>query len=152
MQPIYVALIGIVGTIIGAIITVISNKKIAENQRVNNFRLAALDKRLEVHQEAYKLWSELFFSLNSEKVHDKAYKCQEWWYENCLYLDPKTRKAFKKALLDAQLYNQTDRNNDKDLKEKLFKEVEKVGELIVKGVELPTIGEYESKSIKDINK
>lgn len=62
------ALIGIFGTIIGSIITVISNKKIAKYQNLNEFRLAALEKGLQVHQEAYTLWSQLFLVCILKKL------------------------------------------------------------------------------------
>jgi hypothetical protein len=91
--------------------------------------------------------------------------CQKWWDDNCLYLAPKARKAFKHAYICA--------NNHKDfIRERQFilesgnadprhlKEINKniqdnwadisnAGPAIVEGVELPTIGEEENKVIED---
>ena len=72
---------------------------IAESYRQKNrLRLAAIDKRLEVHQKAYALCAELCEvveeSQNELKVSDAVYKCRYWWAENCLYLNKETRQEF----------------------------------------------------------
>ena len=64
----------------------------------NRLQLAAIDKRLEVHQKAYALCAELCEvveeSQNELKVSDAVYKCHCWWEENCLYLNEETRQEF----------------------------------------------------------
>jgi len=65
----------------------------------NQLRLAALDKRLEVHQEAFSLWKELSFSIMSGKeTTPTTIKCENWWWKNCFYLDAESREAFWKAI------------------------------------------------------
>ena len=70
----WIAIIGFAGTILGVIITIIVQSIIAKKDRASQFRLAALEKRLEIHQEAYSLWREMFFNLHNESIHDIAYK------------------------------------------------------------------------------
>ena len=74
----------------------------ASLQLSNQLKLAALDKRLQRHQEAYTLWLNLLFSLNDvEKLSLAIDKCQNWWNEYCLYLGEEARFAFKTALIIA---------------------------------------------------
>jgi hypothetical protein len=60
-----------------------------ENKQKNRLQLAALDKRLEKHQEAYSLVWELIRANNgkTEEERDKIVnKCLNWWINNNLYL------------------------------------------------------------------
>jgi hypothetical protein len=65
-DTVWLALIGLLGTIVGSVITIVSQIILAKKDRINQFRLAALEKRLKVHQEAYKLWRDMFFGLYDE--------------------------------------------------------------------------------------
>ena len=140
-----VAIIGLLGTILGTIITVAVSLIISKKDRINQFRLAALEKRLAVHQEAFSLWTELFWNLREDKLGDIVLKSQDWWYKNCLYLDSKSRNAFKKALNLSVNFKHI---SDSKLIEKQFREIEQVGELLVAGVELPSIGKNEGKRVE----
>jgi len=53
------AIVGFVGAILGVGLTLIYQWFTFRLQRKDQFRLAALDKRLEKHQEAFTLWHEL---------------------------------------------------------------------------------------------
>jgi ABC-type lipoprotein release transport system permease subunit len=89
------ALIGFIGTILGVILTLVYQWFTFKIQRKDQFRLAALDKRLEKHQEAYTLWRELISVIYDEKeLLTIIFKCQDWWFKNCLYLQPEARRAF----------------------------------------------------------
>jgi len=62
--------------------------------------LAALDKRLEKHQEAFTLWRNLLFCLRDEvKIGTAIDESEEWWKKNCLYLSDEARSAFHTALI-----------------------------------------------------
>ena len=72
---------------------------IAESYRQKNrLRLAAIDRRLEVHQKAYALCAELCEAIEEYqdpvRVSDAVYRCRDWWPDNCLYLNSETRQAF----------------------------------------------------------
>ena len=145
-MTIYVALIGLLGTIIGAVIAGIYHWYISKKDRVNQIRMAALDKRLQAHQEAYALWWELMGQVhNTEKISEVALKCQDWWARNCLYLEPGARKEFKQAYILAHDFPSILATDPE--KRNWFKIINGVGELLAKGVELPSIGEDEAKKI-----
>jgi len=120
----------------------------ASLQLSNQLKLAALDKRLEKHQEAYTLWLNLMWSLtDEEKIGPAVTNCQNWWNENCLYLGDDARRAFKTALLLAVNFRHLT-NVDVKEKRKWFDSINIAGEKIVEGVNLPSLGEDESKNIE----
>ena len=62
--------------------------------------VAALDKRLEKHQEAFTLWRNLLFSLRDEdKIGTAIDESQKWWNKYCLYLSDEARSAFHTAII-----------------------------------------------------
>lgn len=65
----------------------------------HQLRLAAIDKRLQAHQEAFELWREMMTVAHQEAdlTGPTVMKCQAWWNRNCLYLEPKARDAFSLA-------------------------------------------------------
>ena len=132
----------------GVLIGFVGSWFIAKKERITQFRLAALEKRLAVHQEAYTLWTELYWSLNKpEDIGSIAHKCQEWWYRNCLYLDPESRKSFKEGLVLANnlLPLSPGRMTPEEVESRKIsiERIRKVLELLVQGVNLPTIGKNE---------
>ena len=145
MSEKFATIMGLVGIIVGAVITSLFQFFRSKSDQAHQLRMAALEKRLTTHQEAYTLWNELFWNIhNRDEVNTIAVKCQDWWYKNCLYLDPKTRKAFKKIIYTASVFSSMDAGT----KKKEYNEILKVGYLIVEGVKLPSIGEFESKKIQ----
>ncbi len=74
-----------------------------ETQRATQqLRLAAIDKRLEIHQEAFARWRDLFSAIYESKIDEVAGECNQWWGENCLYLEPDVRQAFIDAVIYAK--------------------------------------------------
>jgi hypothetical protein len=121
------------------------NNLILEQARgQHQLRLAALDKRLQAHQEAYALWREMISNIHGEENTATVMKCQEWYNNNCLYLDANSREAFQIAysamsdhpsLLSARLGADEIKDN--------FSRVTGAGKIIVSGAELPPLGERE---------
>lgn len=63
-------------------------------QRRHQLSMAALDKRLEAHQQAYALWRRLAFLEEKDARFEFFQECEKWWVEHCLYLSPKAEDAF----------------------------------------------------------
>lgn len=110
----------------------------------NQLKLAALDKRLQKHQEAYTLWRKLLFNLRrEEKIGAIIGECQTWWDENCLYLGKEARAAFNTAISLAVDFRHLPGEDPKEI-QKWFVEIEKAGKKIVEAVNLPPLGDNES--------
>jgi len=94
-------------------------------ERKDKFRLAALDRRLETHQEAYALARKMFQTLhsNSEEKHEIIKKVDDFLDRQCLFLTNETRQSFREAFFDysifqvylARLKNEKSEETKKDL-------------------------------------
>jgi hypothetical protein len=139
------------------------NLRVTEKSQRHQLRLAALDKRLEVHQQAYTLWWKLMGDLEKEgkEVRERAIECEEWWVNNCIYLDGEAGLAFSRACslaversnLLAAARNEAygvdvnERLRKMEEARKKWKLIFEVGPLIRQAVELPSLGEDEYKPI-----
>jgi len=124
------------------------NRILLEHTRQRHeLRVAALDRRLAAHQEAYALWWKLIGSVHKEKeIGTVVVACQDWWICNRLYLEHEVAQAFSVAYHAAfshrdYLRGSPDRPEIKDNWDKMMS----VGEVIVKAVQLPRLheGEYQ---------
>jgi len=114
-------------------------------EQKNKFKLAALDKRMNKHQEAYTLWIELYHSFHSPQAIEIARRCEDWWFNNCLYLEEKPRASFKKALFHVGSYQ----GYTKEMKEQFWPTIENVGREITEAVDLAFLAEgMETKRIQ----
>jgi len=144
------ALLSLISAIIGGLIATSSQAWVSVQNRQNQLRLAAIEKRLQAHQKAYTLWRKLIWSLNDEKkLGDAVLECQAWWENNCLYLDPDSRKAFVQAYLNAVDHPVYLRARDAAGIKQIREIIDNAGKSIVMGVALPTIGEFETKLVED---
>ena len=108
-------------------------------------RLASLNRRLEVHQEAYTLWWQLMGAIyDPQQVGPAVMECQAWWAKNCLYLPGEVREAFSVAYRSALTYNDLYHSSKdvfagrdvRDVMKESFEAVRRVGELLVKATAL----------------
>jgi hypothetical protein len=140
-------LVGLLGVVIGVLMSEYSHKQSAREDRRNQLRLAALDRRLQAHQDAYSLWRRILKDLDTAKIGDTVMECQEWWNNNCLYLTPDARQAFVQAYLTASSRAVVMGSRDVNLISREFEIIKRAGELIAQGVELPIINEGEDKLV-----
>jgi hypothetical protein len=144
--------VGLLGVIVGATISEASRHQSESLARQHQLRLAALDRRLQAHQEAYALWRHLLFDAwDPTAAPMTARQCQDWWDNNCLYLDPASRSAFQQAFLTADTFHVTQQSRDPRLIQAETEIIRRVGEILVAGVELPPISKGEDKTIQGRN-
>jgi hypothetical protein len=137
------AIFGLIGVIIGAIIGAAVSIYVSHRESADRFKLVALEKRLAVHQQAYSLWRDLMFSMNSDEGGQKAYECERWWQDNCLYLDKKSSDSFHTATLVANTFGQIP-NDRTDERKKDFYKMHKAGKHITEGIGLPHLEDKKS--------
>lgn len=143
--------IGLLGVLIGAGISAATSILLARESRYLQLATAAMDKRLAAHQAAYALWWKIVGAVHQkDKIGDVGVEAEEWWKNNCLYLDAKSRKAFRACTMFAIHHKdllQGPRSNEAT---KLVKEswgvIMKPGETLVEGVALPNLGNFERPS------
>lgn len=110
----------------------------------HQLRIAALDRRLEVHQQAYALWWKLLHAVHREEnlPSDIIIECQDWWVKNSLYLDAEARQAFRAAYIAASFHRELCKPpRDIDTIKENWNIINDAGKIIVKTVELPSLGE-----------
>lgn len=111
--------------------------------------VAALDKRLAAHQEAYALWWRLVGNATKKEGEKVAFECQEWWVHNSLYLSPDARKAFGQAYHLAFIHHDLlNEHADAGLIRNNWKTIFEAGETISKSVALPSWGDQEYSPIE----
>lgn len=114
----------------------------------NQLRTAAIERRLQAHQEAFSHWRQLFRVYNSVDVTPTVVAAQEWWEENCLYLEPDAREALCEAWGLASLSPNRMRGGPIDnetaaqFKEDLRK-FHQAGDRILRAVSLPPMAQAE---------
>ena len=110
-------------------------------------RLAAVERRLAAHQEAFTLWRRLVNAAHSEGAHSVVHECQDWWEKNCLYLGAEARDSFNRAYFVASSHRGlTHARVDAEVVKANWALLMKAGDDIVAGVQLPTLGKRESES------
>ena len=103
--------------------------------------LAALEKRMQAHQEAYELWWRLRRAAHKdlEKATAVVVEAQEWWVKHCIFLDAASREAFWVATNCAFQHKDLVASKDFKLIQQNWDRIEIVGQLLVKGVDLPPV-------------
>jgi hypothetical protein len=141
-------LVGLLGVATGALISELSHSQSAHEDRKNQLRLAALDRRLQAHQEAFSFWRRLMHNLgNQGELSQIVLDCQEWWNDNCLYLTADARQAFSHAYMTAATHYASIAAGEKELVLYETQIIRQAGNKIIKGVELPPMSEDEEKVI-----
>ncbi len=130
-----------------------SNAVLLEHLKsTQQLRLAAVDKRLAVHQEAFVLWRKLYSATHDPAISKLVLECQDWWASNCLYLEPKARQAFADAYQAAwshRSYVDNGRGNPEGvaLVKENWEKIVSAGNVIVEAVALPGLGRTESLDV-----
>ena len=143
MIVVWAAVSSFVGATFGAIFVEWYRQK-------NRLRLAAIDKRLEVYQEAFALLSGVANTMDAADVSlvELADKCEAWWLENCLYLDAKAGKAFRGAYVDVLACAFAPPSSHQEEVERTQQRVGDVCNTVAKGVGLPIIVEEKLNLVK----
>jgi hypothetical protein len=110
----------------------------------HSMRSAALEKRLEVHQDAYRMAFMMFRNLygSDEEHRGTGNDIREWWMRNALYLDEGPRAAFDKAwmaYLRHPAMTRADARSDADAVVKNFEEIRALPPALERAVALPPI-------------
>lgn len=126
------------------------NSLLLENARnKGQLRLAAVEQRIQAHQEAFALWRKLIGNVHEDTITKVVMECQEWFNNNCLYLSAEAREALSDAYFAAHMHSSllADRSNPEAVKENWDK-IMGLGAKIVQAAELPTLGERGARLIE----
>jgi hypothetical protein len=113
-------------------------------------RMAAVDKRLQAHQEAFTLWRRMLSKLETTDAPKAIADCSTWWEENCLYLEFSARQAFSGAFANAAVHHMERQRNvtDGPAAVERIHEILAAGDIIFKAVQLPPLTDTEKEAAK----
>lgn len=167
---------GLIGVFVGWWITYkiskkerLQKEKITESERIDKYRLSAINERLAAHQKAFEIWYNLAFKIHEEKDRQSNTEvAREFWKSHCLYLTPKCRKIYDGFIFDFSMYGQyrqiwfdtIDKNEKKKRSDELvttFNRIMNVGKIIQEEVDISytepepitKLKEEENKKLKD---
>jgi hypothetical protein len=122
------------------------NTLMEEVRARNQLRMAALDKRLQAHQEAFALWRKL--TGRSAQPADVIMECQTWWETHCLYLEPEVRQAFLVAYHNEGTRDEFVRiGAEAKLIQEAWAKVIAFPAVLFKAIKLPPLSESETESL-----
>lgn len=73
-------------------------RQLEQFKAMHQLKMAALDKRLQVHQDAFSLWAKMNQTSDRKEFKQLHTECSNWWDNNCLYLDPNVRSEFLSSI------------------------------------------------------
>jgi len=118
----------------------------------NQLRMAGIDMRLKAHQEAFSLWRELISHAHDKDIGNVVIKCQKWWENNCLYLEPEVRAAFMDSYSAAHTHSALLQGRvDAKMVHENWDRIIKAGQIILESVQLPGFSEIEKKEIAKLS-
>ena len=150
----------IVTLLIGAAIPLVTlwlqskeKRKYFELERKEKLKMVAIEKRLEVHQKTLKQWEIMRSVIHSPDSVEKSKivsGVNEFWLNNCLYMEKDTRKKFKEAIwivssykMWLDMYKSMEEGKEKQEHQKFYlacwDNFHKLFEIIQKEVELEPI-------------
>ena len=116
----------------------------------HQLKLAAIDKRLQVHQEAFTLWREILGAVYTDEINNVVVRCQSWWEKNCLYLEPKVREAFVKSYSASHMHRELtrDRNASENV-ERSWDIIVDFPKVLFEAIQLPPLSKLEIDELQE---
>ena len=123
-------------------------------ERMDRFRLAAIDERLKTTQSAFRLWRKMSVTLHNKAIRPTIIQeLLEFWDNNSLYMTSEARKAFRDAMNGYMNYEYLrsmvrEQREDKEAKHmatdeimKAFEKITTLSIILEKSVDLESMGE-----------
>ena len=114
----------------------------------HQLRLAAVERRLQAHQEAFALWRKVVAATHTEDVGRVVIECQSWWEQNCVYLEPTVRSAFVSAYRAASNHTAlVSSRSEVSLIQSNWKSITDFPDVLFQSIQLPGLSELEAKEL-----
>jgi hypothetical protein len=119
----------------------------------NQLRMAAVDKRLQVHQEAFTNWRKLFMA-DADDLDAIAQEYRDWYNLNCIYLEPPVREAYLKVVSQEYMrrVNRVGGPSSAEVLSEHLGNMFAFPNLLFKAIELPPLSEVEKTALQSDDK
>ena len=125
------------------------NSLLEELKGRHQLRLAAVDKRLQVHQEAFTIWRKMLEFAYGDEIGKVVLEAQSWWEKNCIYLEPEVRQAFVDAYSAIHTHGSLVSNRaEYTLIQDSWQRFTKFPNILFESIKLPALTELEAERIK----
>lgn len=126
--------------------------ELLEQTKINNsLRLAALDRRLAAHQEAFVMWRKInaaHYAKNPSETMSLVNDGQTWWDANCLYLEPDVRQAFAVVVANVHIAGQLIyQQGDPIMIGKLEESIRAFPDILFRSIKLPAMTKEEQQVV-----
>lgn len=112
----------------------------------HQLRLAAVDRRLQAHQEAFSLWRKVMAATYTDEIGKVVIECQSWWEQNCIYLEPAVRERFVTSYGAAHMHNSLLKSRaDVALIKSNWETISEFPNTLFQAIQLPALSELEAK-------
>jgi hypothetical protein len=126
------------------------NVLIEDMKGKQQLRMAAVDKRLLAHQEAFTHWYELVVREYANQGSALA-EAQNWWNRNCLDLEPEVRIAFIDTCNQVHHRGELKRRGAPDLEiTQAYARIRTFPDVLFKAIKLPGLTAEEQKAVQPI--
>jgi hypothetical protein len=114
----------------------------------HQLRLAAVDRRLQAHQDAFALWRKVMHATHTDEIGKVVIECQSWWEQNCIYLEPSVREAFVTAYSAANDHRSYVQGRvETALVQANWKLITGFPNVLFQAIQLPALSELEAKAL-----
>lgn len=87
-------------------------------------------------------------ATHTDEVGAEVLKCQAWWEQNCIYLEPKVREGFVQAYRAASDHNLLVRSRaEVKLVTDSWSRITAFPDLLFQAIQLPGLSELEAKEL-----
>jgi hypothetical protein len=97
-------LIGLLGVVLGGVITWVANFSLERERRKSQIAMAVWAERVRAHQEAYTWWHQLVDAAYEEDPDKRLCtirKARDWWIHSGVYMSEEARDGFSRACVAA---------------------------------------------------
>ena len=138
----------LVASILGGMVSLFFSSKLEKVRVGHQLKMAEIERRLQAHQEAFGLWSEMIKTNDNEDFKLLHARCSSWWDNNCLYLDPNVRSEFVSSITAMKLHHDLVQRDEPS--QMTFADIEKLHKAIFEATLLPPMTPSESGYLDSI--
>lgn len=127
------------------------NRQMEDLKAHHQLRMVAAERRMQAHQEAYKLWLGFHITVRHdyETMQHKISDAHAWFSSNCIFLTPTARAAFVEMTQTILVYADIQASGaPENEKKKLLNSYTTLGNIFLTEIDLPTLSRSDIRSLE----
>jgi hypothetical protein len=130
------------------------NRRLEDLKAHHQLRMVAAERRLQAHQEAFTLWSDLMGATykDHETLTVAIEQCRSWYRTNCIYLGSASRDVFMGMIGNACSYLNPVLNLHGIPRHELMHSINDAGNKFLEALDLPGFTEAQRMQLSELAK